>query len=363
MSDRDPYHQAGLRHAGRHRTAASRPARRRRGVASLAAAAVSVAALTAALTGSQASAIIGGSADMSVYPYVGMLLRPGQSTPSCTAVLVKTDNGVTVAVTAAHCLYNGRRTGTGARVAFGSSWSPQLPQYTGPYYINPSYDPSRSLAHDVAVIVLTARPSIAPAHLAALGTVMKARYPTVTAVGFGAPNSGHRRVATEVTVSVGPAWLYLRPGNGNTCDGDSGGPDLAPGTSTVLALTDQGSCSWDQDLRMDTSEVHSFLSAATTWRATPPVVTAALTAYSVQVGQRVTLYGHVNPAWVGETLYWQGYNGQWHTWGTTPVDRDGNYRFSIVPTLHGNTYGYHVGIKGTLTHPVGYSRLVRLYSH
>ncbi len=332
-------------------------------LARLAAGAVAVGALPALLVGSSASAITGGSPDGNLHPFVGMLLAPGHSVPNCTATLVQTDNGVTVAVTVAHCLYNGRRTGVGARVAFGPSWSPGLPQYTGPYYIDPAYDPSRSWDHDIAVIVLTSRPPIAPAHLAALGSVMKARYPSTVTVGFGAPYSGYRRVATEMTASVGPAWLYLRPGNGNTCDGDSGGPDLAPGTSIVLALTSQGSCSWDQDVRMDTIEAHSFLSAATTWRSTPPAVSAALTAYSVSVGQRVTLYGHLNPAWVGETLYWQGYNGQWHTWGTTSVDRDGNYSFAIVPTLHGNTYGYHVGIKGTLTHPVGYSRLVRLYSH
>ena len=57
-----------------------------------------------------------------------------------------------------------------------------------------------------------------------------------------------------------PGFLvYLRPGSGNSCGGDSGGPDLVPGTYQVVALTDEGTCSYDEDTRLDVGSARSFL--------------------------------------------------------------------------------------------------------
>jgi hypothetical protein len=58
-----------------------------------------------------------------------------------------------------------------------------------------------------------------------------------------------------VVTGSSSSWLYLKAGSGNSCNIDSGGPDLVQPDADdatapeVLALTGQGSCSWDQDYR------------------------------------------------------------------------------------------------------------------
>lgn len=93
----------------------------------------------------------------------------------------------------------------------------------GHSYRHPSYNASTH-RDDVAVIELTSTPRVSSATLAGAGTATSTA--KVTTVGYGTPHLGQRRNASEVVRSWSSWRLYLRPGNGNSCDGDSGGPDL-----------------------------------------------------------------------------------------------------------------------------------------
>jgi hypothetical protein len=207
--------------------------------------------------------ITGGTSDRTAHPYVSMVIRPGASRPSCTGVWVLADNGAAVVLTDGHCLYRGRDTGGRVRVTFAPDFSSTAPTVGGRFSVDPRYDP-RSHLHDVAVITLSRSSGVRPARLAPLNAVSKIRVNSyVDTVGTGTPHSGHRRSATERVTHVSARWVYLVPGTGNSCDGDSGGPDLVRGTSTVVALTNQGTCSRDQDTRLETtSGSRSFIDRA-----------------------------------------------------------------------------------------------------
>jgi len=78
-------------------------------------------------------------------------------------------------------------------------------------------------------------------------------------------STGVRRWATEVVTGSRSSWLYRKTGSGNSCNIDSGGPDLVQPDADdatapeVLALTGQGSCSWDQDYRVTSATVRLFV--------------------------------------------------------------------------------------------------------
>jgi len=150
------------------------------------------------------------------------------------------------------------------RVAFADVWDPAKDNiYPGTVRIDPAYNRARSKLHDLAVIVPAWQPPARPAQLAAPGTIDRVRPKYAVTVGYGDPNRGHRRYATERVVSWNANWLRLVPGSGNSCGGDSGGADLLPGTDTVIALTDLGSCTKDQDTRVDNAAVARFVNSAT----------------------------------------------------------------------------------------------------
>lgn len=234
------------------------------------------------------SQITGGLADRTAHPYVAMVIRPGSSRPSCTGVLVRADNGARVVLTDAHCLYRGRHTGSGVRVTFASDFSGTAAMIGGRFSVDPLYD-ARTHLHDVAVITLSTASGIAPAQLAPLNAVSKIRINSyVDTVGTGTPYSGHRRAATERVTRESAAWIYLVPGSGNTCDGDSGGPDLIRGTSTVVALTNQGTCSYDQDTRLETtSGSRSFIDRAAGLTGLRPTIRYGSKGTDVKVVQRL----------------------------------------------------------------------------
>jgi len=240
------------------------------------------------LAGVATPGITGGGPDGTAHPYVSMIVPPGASRPTCSGVLVRADNGAAVVLTDAHCLYrNGQYTGTGVGVSFASDFSASAPRLAGRFSIDPLYNASTHL-HDVAVITLSTAPGAAPARLSALGAAATTVGTYLDTVGTGQPYPGHRRSATEFVTSASAAWLYLRAGTGNSCDGDSGGPDLFRGSSTVLALTNQGTCSYDQDTRLDTTiGSRSFIDYAAGLNRQRPTVQSGSSGTDVRVVQNL----------------------------------------------------------------------------
>jgi hypothetical protein len=180
-------------------------------------------------------------------------------------VLISTKSNWPVVLTDAHCLRpNGRLAGGGARVAFGSQWRASgTTTYSGTFRIDPKYNPAASKLHDIAIIIPTIRLFVRTATLASPGLIDRVRPTRAVAVGYGKPNSGFRRSAIEKIISWNRNWLNLVPGTGNTCDGDSGAADLLYGTDLVIALTDQGTCAWDRDTRVDNAATAAFINSAT----------------------------------------------------------------------------------------------------
>lgn len=318
--------------------------------------ALAVAAATVSSAGSPAEAITGGAADDSAHPYVVGIVPPGASTLHCSGVLVRPDRvGPPVVLTDAHCLYRFGRTGT-ARVSFAAVFTSSTPLFSAHYRIDPAYQPG-SFTHDLAVLVLSGRAPVAPASLAAVGRLSAALPRQVVTVGTGSPYRGQRRMATEIVTRLTGSWLYLRAGSGNSCGGDSGGPDLLPGTASVVALTDQGSCSDSQDTRVDTTEAHDLVDLA----ASPlPGLTAQLSRGSTRAGSSVVLRGAANRAFAGRRVYRQGYySGAWHNWASALLSASGTYTFSITPTVR-TTDIYRTYLPATPRSPGGVSRSVRL---
>ena len=265
-----------------------------------------------------AAAVTGGVVDGSAHPYVGMLFGPGAATPSCSGVLVQSDNGGLAVLTAAHCLHpSGARSGSGWTVELAPFDDPANPRYTGTWYVDSSYQPSVSPAHDLAAIVLDAPPAVPAAVLAPGGREDNAPDADLTVVGTGQPHVGQRRSATEHVVRRDGTWTYLVPGTGNSCDGDSGGPDLVPGSDVVVALTDLGTCSSDQDLRVDTGEAHRLLVTATQASGAPLVVTQPA-GQQVRAGSPAT-FSAAAQASPPAAQQWQGSTDG----GTTWVDLSG----------------------------------------
>jgi hypothetical protein len=218
-------------------------------------AAVFLAAVTA-----PAGAIVGGTRDGSAHPYVGALIV-STGRPFCSGVLVANRIPGKVFLTSAHCLGQ-RGDGKQVRVTFGATVS-SGPTFVGTYHVMPGYVRA-TFANDIAVVVFNSWPTIAAVNLDD-GDTWLGPGAIVTTVGYGTPDTGVRKSATEVVTGSGSSWIYLRAGSGNSCDVDSGGPDLVrpdaddPATLEVVALTDQGSCSRDQDYKVTSAAVRHFV--------------------------------------------------------------------------------------------------------
>lgn len=195
-------------------------------------------------------AVTGGSYDYGNHPYVVALIYPRHFSTACSGVYLAAPNGRRVVLTDAHCVP--ATPGALMKVYFGRQYTPSSYVHWGRAYRHWAYSPSTH-AHDLAVIVLTHPPRWPAAYLPWIGH--STWHSSLTAVGFGDPYRNQRRSATERVTGHDDKWLYLRYGTGNTCSGDSGGPDMIPGTQQVAALTDEGTCSWDQDTRTDTWDV------------------------------------------------------------------------------------------------------------
>jgi secreted trypsin-like serine protease len=216
---------------------------------------VATVAASLAMAAPPAAAVTGGSADDS-HPYVVAVIPWGAGRPTCSGVWSAVRSGATLVLTDAHCVP--ARRGDEVRVFFGSRWTVGAQTYVGRSFRNPAYN-AKNHADDVAVIRLSSHPAVLSARLASRGSATG--QDQVTTVGYGTPNAGSRREASEMVTARSAARLYLRPGSGNSCEGDSGGPDLIPNQRQVVALTDDGSCSDDADTRLDTVAMERFLNS------------------------------------------------------------------------------------------------------
>jgi hypothetical protein len=281
-------------------------------------------------------AITGGAPDGDAHPYVATLLAPTFRSPNCTAVAVRGNAGTTVLLTDAHCVgVNGERSGPGVGISFAPTWTPTTPLLRGSFFVDPLFRPHTSTLHDLAAVVLAPGTVPATATLATPGQAEVAPGTALTVVGTGLPYRGQRRTATEIVSQVTPDWVLLGPGSGNSCDGDSGGPDLLPNSSTVVALTDQGSCTADEDTRVDTAEARWLATAATTAVASLGLREPSLLGMvAARDGNTVVIRGASKYLdittgrwlpWVGDRIDVQRWTqGSWITIGELTTDRYGH---------------------------------------
>jgi len=245
---------------------------------------VLAAAALVALTAAPASAITNGVPDGTAHPEVGALIADTVFSDGTWAYCSGTLVAPAVVVTAAHCGDPGQTT---ARVSFSSHYHDGDTVYVGRWIPDPRYRKAQSDPFDIAVVVLDAPVAgITPARLPSAGLLDRLKADgtlataTFTSVGYGSlsPVNGPggktytytdtRNVAHGSLNSLTPAWLRLSQnpstGNGGTCYGDSGGPNiLGDGASAVLVantITGDTACrSTNVDYRLDTDAARSFL--------------------------------------------------------------------------------------------------------
>jgi Trypsin len=215
--------------------------------------ACALAALTAVTS---AFAVLGSTPDGDAHPYVGALVADGAV--RCSGVLV----APRVFATAGHCGADGTRVAVSFDSKLGEGWS----LLGGTLEV----DPTRKA--DLAVVVLDAPASVAPASLPRAGAVDGIVKGTpLTSVGYGYSGiaadgsfvyDGHRRRADSPLKKSSALSLTVSTREAGPCLGDSGGPQLAG--DTVLSVTSAGSkdCSGTADgYRLDSVPARSFLGA------------------------------------------------------------------------------------------------------
>lgn len=213
--------------------------------------------VTATVAAAPSEAVSGGGYDGYDHNYVVGVIRPGSTNVTCSGVWITTPQGRQVVLTDAHCVAT--TAGSGIYVTFGPQYRSGGYAYWGRSYRHPAYDASTSV-DDVAVIVLAHPPRWRSAQLAGVGASLG--HASLTTVGFGDPHRGIRYHAVERVTSHTGSRVYLRWGSGNSCSRDSGGPDMIRGTAQVAALVDVGTCQWDNDTRVDTADIRSFVDTA-----------------------------------------------------------------------------------------------------
>ena len=214
-----------------------------------------IAALAVALvTVSTAAAITGGGVDGDAHPYVGALVVDGSV--QCSGVLV----APTVFATAGHCGVDGSRVAVSFDSKLDSGWS----------LVAGTLEVDSSKGADLAVVVLDAPASVAPATLPAAGAAGSlGKEASVTSVGYGYSSraadgsfvyDGYRHAASSPVTKVSKSMVGLSTSTAGPCMGDSGGPQLAG--STVLSVTSSGSkdCAGKAEgYRLDTPSARAFL--------------------------------------------------------------------------------------------------------
>jgi secreted trypsin-like serine protease len=221
-----------------------------------------------------ASAVLNGTFDGAAHPYVGLVT---DGSMSCSGFLV----GPKTFVTAGHCFADG------AAVRGTQDASPTRATWTGVSHLDPSYccGIDNPQTHDLAVVVLDQAQPGPYATLAPLGAAANlGKKASLTLVGYGVAgfsNGGgkpvpfatfQRSYATLTLANAGTDvsaefFKLASTASGNkpgACFGDSGGPDLLPGTNVAVGLTSYGSnsiCSGPSyAYRLDTRDAQSFVS-------------------------------------------------------------------------------------------------------
>lgn len=228
------------------------------------------AAIAACALATSAFALQGGAPD-ATHTYVGAAVQPGENgTELCSGVLVAPQ----VFVTAAHCFADGS-------FAFVTTAAVATPDTAvpGQVHVDPNWVAkpgglSSSDINDLAVITLLAPLPGPYAELPAVGYDDTLRNnQRVDNLGYGVQDAktlsgaGFRQIVSEKIIPGGgkTGANFLKISGGNTCFGDSGGPNLLAGTNLVLAINSYGpsaSCnavSYSQ--RLDTQDAHDFIAS------------------------------------------------------------------------------------------------------
>ena len=215
-----------------------------------------IAALAVALvTVSTAAAITGGGVDGGAHPYVGALVVDGSV--QCSGVLV----APTVFATAGHCGADGSRVSVSFDSKLDAGWS----------LVGGTLQVDSAKGADLAVVVLDAPASVAPATLPTAGSaglLAQGGTPDERRLRVLEP-SGRRELRLrrppprrELPVTkVSKSMVGLSTSTAGPCLGDSGGPQLSG--NTVLSLTSTGSkdCAGKAEgYRLDTQSAREFLS-------------------------------------------------------------------------------------------------------
>lgn len=240
-----------------------------------------VVATAALFSVAPAGAISNGVPDGDAHPYVGFLAikdNGGVRHGLCSGFYL----GHKLFFTAAHCVTD-FAAGTELSVTFAAdvSISPDTFAVTVPagtaWYDGPAFADETD---DYALVELATAPPITPPKLPSVGLLDRLGLGpdnTIENVGYGliptflqGPASyvlpSHRLRSTSRFMALTPQWLKLLTNNavgaGGTCFGDSGGPQLLPGTDIVVGFSSGGDAicrAQSRSVRLDTPAAQAFL--------------------------------------------------------------------------------------------------------
>lgn len=215
-----------------------------------------------AVSATTASALVGGRPD-TTHSYVGAAITvTPRGTELCSGILV----GPTTFVTAAHCIIPGFPVNVVMRPVAAPPADAVGVGIVNPNWASGGSGLSQFDRDDVAVVRLhTALPGpYAQLPTAAYDDTLPNNQP-VDVLGYGLLTPGIRQIASAKVVPgagvVGTSFLKLSAST--ICNGDSGGPVLQAGTSTVLAINSYGASSTCAAVgyaqRLDTADVLPWL--------------------------------------------------------------------------------------------------------